>query len=223
MAKKKRWQPPHPDPLKGKLHRPQPKPRKREVYRGNEICRWGGCTNRRSLQVTQYQGKHRDKPFPLCDTHIVITVSAYVNAGDIAPKIPDVTRAVFRMVEEQRNKEPEEPEEDGDIYYFKIGDLIKIGYSRNAFARLKSYPPTTEWLAVELGTRKIERARHSLFSEHLAHGREWFHPHPDLLEWIQQLRDKGGKPRVKHYPFTQPGEKEPVVAGRRYYMPQPKI
>lgn len=223
MAKKKRWQPPHPDPLKGKIHRQQP--RKREPYRGNEICRWGGCGLRRSLLVTQHHGKNRDKPFPLCDNHIIITVRAYLAADDLAPNIPEGSEAVRQLVEERREAtQPVVPEpREGSIYYFEVGDLIKVGYSMRPYARLKDYPPTTRWLAVEPGTTAIERARHSLFHAHLSHGREWFHPHPEVLAWIDQVVAKHGPPPIEHYPFTTPDSKEPVVAGRRYYMPQAKM
>jgi hypothetical protein len=39
------------------------------------------------------------------------------------------------------------------------------------------------------GTLAHERACHAIHSAHLARGREYFHPHPDLLAHINEIRD----------------------------------
>jgi hypothetical protein len=39
------------------------------------------------------------------------------------------------------------------------------------------------------GTIAHEKACHALHARHLARGREYFHPHPDLLAHINEIRD----------------------------------
>lgn len=60
------------------------------------------------------------------------------------------------------------------VYYVRVGEHIKIGYTRNVSNRLSGYPPNSELLAVELGNKTLEKERHHQFHAYLAWGREWF-------------------------------------------------
>lgn len=73
------------------------------------------------------------------------------------------------------------------VYYVRVGDLIKIGTTRNLKNRVRSYPPGAELLAVERGGERIEGRRHRQFQHLLAHRKEWFHPGPDLMAHIAKL------------------------------------
>ena len=72
----------------------------------------------------------------------------------------------------------------GWVYYLRVGDLIKIGWSADIKKRLKAYPPNAELLGAQVGTRQDEAAMHGKFISLLAKGREWFHPGSQLLEHI---------------------------------------
>lgn len=77
----------------------------------------------------------------------------------------------------------------GFVYYLRNGDLIKIGYAKNVFLRMAHYPPNAELLAVEPGSKALERARHGQFNHYLRYGREWFREGPELTEWVDRIRD----------------------------------
>jgi hypothetical protein len=49
-------------------------------------------------------------------------------------------------------------------------------------------------LATEPGDIVRERQLHRRFGHLLAHGREWFHPEPDLIAYINELRAASGIP-----------------------------
>jgi hypothetical protein len=76
------------------------------------------------------------------------------------------------------------------VYYVRIGDHVKIGYSGNLGNRLRAYGGMNSLLALEFGDRASESARHAEFHEHLVPGmgREVFYAHPDLMAHITDLR-----------------------------------
>lgn len=83
------------------------------------------------------------------------------------------------------------PTEGELVYYFRIGNRCKIGYSSNLAARLTTLNPE-ELLATEPGTYALEQLRHSEFSQLRTHG-EWFRLEPPLTEHIAALRQKHGQ------------------------------
>lgn len=80
------------------------------------------------------------------------------------------------------------------IYFAEAGNYIKIGYSKNWKDRLRSLygssPLTINVLHVSPGTPAKERALHRKFAHCRAHG-EWFHKSPDLLAYIDVLKQDG--------------------------------
>lgn len=77
--------------------------------------------------------------------------------------------------------------EQGTVYYLRVGEHIKIGFAGNLHQRLTAYPPGTELLAVEEGSLKVEAQRHKEFADFLAAGREWFDPGERLMSHIGVL------------------------------------
>lgn len=84
-------------------------------------------------------------------------------------------------------REAASPESTGYVYYMRINGRIKIGYTANLHQRSRNYPPGTELLAIEPGTRDLEKRRHDQFSRSLAQGREWFAESDDLSSHILAL------------------------------------
>lgn len=76
------------------------------------------------------------------------------------------------------------------VYYLRRGDLIKIGWSGNLKARMRTLRPD-ELLAVEPGCMHIETGRHHQFATHrlpnTGDGDEWFSPAPELLGHIELI------------------------------------
>jgi len=72
------------------------------------------------------------------------------------------------------------------VYYMRIGNRVKIGYSSNLVERLNAINPE-ELLAAESGTTDTERRRHREFGQYRTHG-EWFRLEGKLAEHIKRLR-----------------------------------
>lgn len=114
-----------------------------------------------------------DAPFPICSKHLAIAAGF---ARDLLAELPPPTG------------KPHEREvfETSVVYYVRLGDLIKIGTTRNLAARLPGIGPVT-LLVTEPGSYNLERMRHNQFiAAH--HKGEWFHPSEDLLSHIEMLR-----------------------------------
>lgn len=90
-----------------------------------------------------------------------------------------------RVADRSRRERATEP---GTIYYLRVGDLIKIGFTADIDQRMKHYPPNTELLAQHPGTRQTERRMHHKFLHHRASGREWFTPSDDITQHIEEVK-----------------------------------
>jgi hypothetical protein len=94
--------------------------------------------------------------------------------------------------------------EGGDpvVYYVRIGDYVKIGFStrlRNRLASLRA----DELLAVEPGGPELERQRHKEFSsERIDLRRENFRPSERLEAHIEAIRAEHGLPHWATLPRT---------------------
>lgn len=85
------------------------------------------------------------------------------------------------------------PRSRGRIYVLRRhrDGAIKIGWTSSLRSRLLAHQRNhgaLELLAHFAGTVKQEHALHARFVAHLAEGREWFHPHPELEAWISTLK-----------------------------------
>ncbi len=85
----------------------------------------------------------------------------------------------------------------GYVYYVRARDLIKIGFSKNPWARLSDLRvavPDAELLAVEAGSLAVGRQRHDTFRAHHQKG-EWFRNCPALQAHVVAL----GEPKEPSY------------------------
>lgn len=78
----------------------------------------------------------------------------------------------------------------GMIYYLRVGENIKIGFSTYVEDRLRSYPPDSKLLAQHPGTPALEQTIHRKFFNHLSYGREWFTPCKEIDSHIQDVHHK---------------------------------
>lgn len=102
-----------------------------------------------------------------------------------------------RATEELTKKQGDQP---GWVYYLRVGDRIKIGYSTAPARRLKAYPPDSELLAIHPGTPDLERQLHKQFDHNLVSGREWFTEALDLREHIATALEEYGPPPKEFKP-----------------------
>lgn len=82
--------------------------------------------------------------------------------------------------------------EPGTIYYLRVGDLIKIGYTIDIDQRMRQYPPNVTLLATHPGTRETERQMHHKFLHRLTKGREWFSPCDEIDRHVQDVLTQFG-------------------------------
>lgn len=83
------------------------------------------------------------------------------------------------------NGERIEPE--SVVYYMRVGDRVKIGYTSNLKSRVAQVMPE-EVLATEPGGRLMEGVRHRQFAD-LRVAREWFRLEGRLDQHIARLRE----------------------------------
>jgi hypothetical protein len=84
----------------------------------------------------------------------------------------------------------------GCVYFCRSslgGDLVKIGYTTNLGARMSDLK--AEPLLAVPGTRDEEARLHKLFAAARVHG-EWFRPVPELLRYIERLRENSSPEEV---------------------------
>jgi hypothetical protein len=95
----------------------------------------------------------------------------------------------------EAGKVPEEPipiytspdRHEPVVYYMRLGDLVKIGWSTNINWRARSLT-VQGIMAIEPGGRELEQRRHNQFAAFHHHG-EWFRLEPELGEWIIDRRE----------------------------------
>ena len=107
------------------------------------------------------------------------------------------------------------------VYYLKVGDLIKIGYSSNLRRRLVAYPPDSVLLAACPGTRDDEQAVHRELGSHLALNREWFHPSDDVLAKIASVLAEHGDPSAFIPMDEGPSRRESYLSSVRKVKQEP--
>lgn len=77
----------------------------------------------------------------------------------------------------------------GYVYYAHLPGRIKIGFSKNPWARmsdLRVTAPSVVLLGVEAGSLDVERDRHDQFKAHRIEG-EWFTASSELMDFIERL------------------------------------
>lgn len=129
-----------------------------------------------------------EAPFPLCGTHAA-EVLQYL--GEAAERHASAAVAAVQAIEAEDDCQPvgiPTPVPGRDVvYYVRIGQLIKIGYSRDLRHRMRCYPPDAELLAFEPGGRTVERRRLWQFRNEDRMRNEWFTPSVELLRHIKNI------------------------------------
>lgn len=73
----------------------------------------------------------------------------------------------------------------GNVYFIRLGDRIKVGYSENPAARLAELPHE-EVFGVIPGSREDERGWHRLLADYRVTG-EWFRADPGVIAHISRV------------------------------------
>lgn len=68
------------------------------------------------------------------------------------------------------------------------GGIIKIGYTADLATRRNAYPSSTI-LAFCPGDRDAEQATHARLVKFRAYGREYYHPEPEVIGVVNEMRE----------------------------------
>jgi len=159
---------------------------------GNLVCCWPQCS--KPIASDTYEiDEELDMalgPFPLCAHHANVAHASVQR--DIARTQHRTSEALMKKIHPQWR----EVTLDGWIYYVRIGDEIKIGYTKNVRKRMHAYPPApmSELLAVHPGTLQDEAALHQRFTPYRSNRREWYERRPAIMRHIADVVAEYGPP-----------------------------
>lgn len=96
-----------------------------------------------------------------------------------------VTQREDRLWQERARLERDR-QHPGWIYYLRLDEKIKIGWTSDLNQRIRAYPPHAVVLASHPGTRADERDLHRSFKPFRVAGREWYSPGGELMAHIRR-------------------------------------
>jgi hypothetical protein len=116
-------------------------------------------------------------------------------------------KQIHKAMERQEKGETEEEKarkeayaEQSQVYYIRMGDHIKIGFTQNLRERVIGLRvDKSDILATEPGGREKERQRHLQFADIRIGHRENFERTADLLTHIAKVRRENGPPKMTGY------------------------
>lgn len=176
-------------------------------------CAWPRCRQPLEFRLIAGQEPTIDRYGVLCRVHAADVAIAVIQHEADLNRVKEffdhqtteqaVRRAAWQAEEERYEAEKSALRQDreGFVYYLRVGERIKVGYSVDVKRRMRAYPPGSQLLAVEPGDRELETQRHRQFAGSRTDGREWFRPTPDLLELVAEIVQTYGEPRrfAHHY------------------------
>ena len=141
--------------------------------------------------------KDLDIRLPLCGGHEAMvwrTVQRYHGRHDIY-------EATVKLDQEQRIRDEADKKrrlanQQGDLYYLRLNGLIKVGWTRDLYDRLRAYGPDVEVLCHYKGSRHDETTLHRNLRPFLARGREWYEDCPAMRDIIAREVERHGEPHV---------------------------
>lgn len=176
-------------------------------------CAWPGCRERLEIPFPGNGELLCNRYGVLCTTHAVdVAVAVIAHQSDLnrvqqffeQQTTERAVRAAKWKAEDERyeaEKVALRQDREGFVYYLRVGERIKVGYSVDVKRRMRAYPPGSQLLAVEPGDRELETQRHRQFAGSRTDGREWFRPTPDILALAEEIVDTYGEPKrfAHHY------------------------
>lgn len=158
-------------------------------------CCWPGCDR------ADWHEEASD--IPLCTPHFIKVGDAFAKEMQIRLLSPVSWDSTERAEKSRRRLEARAQaiREQAVVYYVRIHDCIKIGYSTNLKARLSTLRVDDDAvLATEPGGRELEALRHQEFADLRIGRRENFKPVDRLLRHIEHVREVCGEPNITTYP-----------------------
>lgn len=165
------------------------------------ICLVPGCpkTVGGLLGNARHRPPDRDtsRHLPLCHEHGVVAWRQIQQASGLPVLIETAKQVEKREREYQARLRNGKPESDGELYFVRINDLVKVGWTATLSRRLKEYGAGAELLCHYPGTRDDETTLHRRLNAVRAMGREWYHDGPVIQRYVDQALEEHGPPTAK--------------------------
>lgn len=184
-------------------------------------CVIPGCGRSLRTHGADWDLGHRDATLdlPMCYDHAAVVWRTLVTRNANDPKFAEAVADVNERVAQRERREHEERKASrkantthGDIYFVRLGGLVKVGWTRDIWGRLKSYGASAELLVCYPGSRDDETNLHRQLTPARAKGREWYEDGAIIAHYIDEALAKYGMPPAFDDMWTQPKQ---VVAGKR--------
>lgn len=154
------------------------------------VCTFGDC---RTLATTK-------EPLRLCPDHeeqAALLLAHTAGAAKVRELETGLTKSPSTLTRKYGHRiqpVPQYKQHAPVVYFARRERLIKIGTTTSIRVRMMSLH--ADALATEPGDVVRERQLHNRFKHLRASGRsrEWFHPGPDLIAYIDDLRAASGRP-----------------------------
>lgn len=83
------------------------------------------------------------------------------------------------------------------VYAIRLADgVVKIGCTSNFRRRRRDFGAATKLLAFQFGDAADEREIHRRLRQHLARGREYYHPAAEVIAVVNEMREKWNLPPI---------------------------
>lgn len=96
------------------------------------------------------------------------------------------------------------PSATGEIYFVRVDDLVKVGWTTKLADRVRAYGPKAELLAHYPGTRADETALHQQLAPARFRGREWYSDTDIIRAFVAETVATHGPPRFDRIPWSEP-------------------
>lgn len=174
-------------------------------------CCIPGCgTEFNKMLTVQVKLRDPSEGLPLCTYHETIVGQQWrtfaADEDHQAMRQRMARRYVAREVQAldvRTNRHENGGHDEGQIYFVRLNELIKIGWSGKLRSRLKSYGASAEVLCHYPGTRQDETLLHRQLRDNLARGREWYHDCPAVQLFIERAIKQHGRPSILPW-WTEP-------------------
>lgn len=143
-----------------------------------------------------------DRVLPLCDFHAAVAWRQMQNANghpEVMRTTVDIDRELRERAAAREAAEAEKRKADrnGHMYFVRINDLIKVGWTQNLARRFKEYGAGAEVLCHYPAHAGEEAPLHRELKPSRAKGREWYHDNDVLRLHISNAIQRHGHPTVE--------------------------
>lgn len=186
------------------------------------VCIVPGCGE--SLVYADIPSHHQTRrdsalDLPICYRHAAVIWHQFLGEFGKRPGFIGAVADVRDALDARDAAEHEREKADhlanttnGDIYFIRLNGLVKVGWTRNIWQRLKSYGASAELLVNYPASRDDETNLHRQLRPALAKGREWYEDGPIIADFISKALKEYGSPIVEA-DWTTPKR---IVAGKRH-------